>query len=198
MSNLATSFRFILAVFVLSAAMDALANGKQPAKYRLSDQIHHVPEILLLDQTGAAESFDELVKRKPRTIISFIFTSCPGICPMITANMVRSVPKLESFGEEFQILLVSVDPEHDTPERLAAYAKRFQAGPEITFLTGTNDTIFQVLRSLDAVYEGSNRMNHQPITLIATEQPNKWRRIDGLVGSDVLIEQYGMLVQNIA
>jgi len=87
-----------------------------------------------------------------------------------------------------------VDPEFDTPKRLREYAARFDAGDPIRFLTGDRADVFQVLRSLEALYEGSNKMNHQPVTLISSDEPGDWMRIDGLIGSDVVVEQYRKLV----
>lgn len=193
------NLKFCLAVLILcslSLSHQAWSQGERSGNFVISDRQYHLPDIELLDQTGGRVNIAELVAQQPRTIISFIFTSCPGICPMITANMARSVPDLRQAGEDFQILLISVDPEHDTPGRLADYAERFRTGPEIRFLTGTNDTVFQVMRSLDALYEGSNRMNHQPITLISSGRADLWRRIDGLIGSDTLIEEYRKVVDN--
>ncbi len=189
-------FLSALIVCSLSFSHQAWSERQRAENFLVSDREYHLPDLELLDQTGQTVNIAALVEREPRTIISFIFTSCPGICPMITANMARSVPSLQEVGEDFQILLISVDPEHDTPPRLAKYAERFRTGREIRFLTGTNDTIFQVMRSLDALYEGSNRMNHQPITLISSGQPDIWRRIDGLIGSETLIEQYRKLINN--
>lgn len=156
----------------------------------VSEKDYPLPSVDLRDQEDRPVEFAALRSGEERTIISFIFTSCAGICPMITANMARSVPGLDGIDDDYRIVLISVDPEHDTPERLKAYAERFKTGPKITFLTGTREQIFQVLRGLDTVYEGANKMNHQPVTLISHGSGTAWRRIDGLIGADTVIEQY--------
>src|SRR6056297_131772 len=173
----------------LGAASSAIADPGE-RNFLVTEEVYVLPDVTLVDSAGDPVRFSDITDETERTVISFIFTSCAGICPMITANMARAVPALDQIGNDYQILLISVDPEYDTPARLAEYADRFNAGKKIRFLTGTRDNVFSVLRSLEALYEGSNKMNHQPVTLISGAEHGGWTRIDGLIGSEVLIEQY--------
>ena len=184
----------IIAIVALAGVVTDAPAGQKQRNFVVTEQTYALPEVALVDSTGRSVEISSIAAQAERTVISFIFTSCAGICPMITANMTRAVPELDAFGDDYQILLISVDPEFDTPKRLNEYAERFNAGEEIRFLTGTGDNVFKVLRALEALYEGSNKMNHQPVTLISRDEPGKWTRIDGLIGSDVLVEQYRKLV----
>jgi len=182
---------------ILSLPALAETNSKSMRKnFVVSERNYALPAIELHDQNGAVVDVASLRDSGQRTIISFIFTSCAGICPMITANVNRSVPELERIEHDFRIVLITVDPEHDTPERLAAYAERFRTDPKIRFLTGSREQVFGLLRDLEALYEGSNKMNHQPVTLISSGSAQAWRRIDGLIGSDTLVEQYREVVEH--
>jgi len=184
----------LLAVFgAMALASHALA-GAKPTDFVVTEKTYTLPAVDLVDSDGRVVDVARVTDQAERTVISFIFTSCAGICPMITANMARAVPELDALGDDYQILLISVDPEYDTPERLSEYAQRFGTGAAIRFLTGDRGDVFRVLRSLEALYEGSNKMNHQPVTLISHDAPGSWVRIDGLIGSDVLVEQYRRLV----
>lgn len=188
----------VLTMLLLAGAMAAapVAGADQKARnFVVTEQSYVLPDVVLIDSAGNRVDFPAITSDAERTVISFIFTSCAGICPMITANMARAIPALDAFGDDYQILLISVDPEHDTPARLSEYARRFDTDAKIRFLTGDRDDVFHVLRSLEAVYEGSNKMNHQPVTLISQSRPGGWIRIDGLIGSDVLIDQYRKLAQ---
>ncbi|MDT8408676.1 MAG: SCO family protein [Wenzhouxiangellaceae bacterium] len=162
--------------------------------FLVSQKNYTAVDVDLVTAAGESVNFNQLVSSREVTVISFIFTSCAGICPMITSNMVRAVPELDKTGDDYQILLVSVDPDFDTPERLSEYAQRFNTGNTIDFLTGPREDVVEVLRSLDALYEGSNKMNHQPVTLIRNSDAGPWARIDGLIGSEVLLEQYQRFV----
>lgn len=181
--------RILVAPALLALSLLALA-GQGENDFLVTEKVYSLPEVTLVDSAGEPVRFSEITGDAERTVISFIFTSCAGICPMITANMARAVPALDQMGDDYQILLISVDPEYDTPARLAEYADRFNTGEKIRFLTGDRGNVFRVLRSLEALYEGSNKMNHQPVTLISGAERGGWTRIDGLIGSEVLIDQY--------
>lgn len=75
------------------------------------------------------------------SVVDFIFTSCGGICPVMTNNL-SDVHRMFSEEEDVQFVSVSVDPETDTPEVLREYAKRNRANPERWyFLTGDLEAI---------------------------------------------------------
>lgn len=65
----------------------------------------------------------------------FGYTRCPNVCPLTLDRLARAIADGGSGAQEARILLVTVDPEHDTPEVLAAYAARF--GPPVRGLTGS-------------------------------------------------------------
>lgn len=68
-------------------------------------------------------------------VADFMFTTCPGPCPRMTSQMHQVQMALE--GQGIQLVSFTVDPDHDTPEALAAYAQKFKASPGVWhFLTG--------------------------------------------------------------
>jgi cytochrome oxidase Cu insertion factor (SCO1/SenC/PrrC family) len=97
----------------------------------------YIPNLTVMTQRGKPVKFyDDLVKGKI-VIISFIYTSCTDICPLTTARIAQLEEKLgDMVGREVFFLSMTVDPEHDTPERLKEYAERFGAGPGWSFVTG--------------------------------------------------------------
>jgi protein SCO1/2 len=99
-----------------------------------------VPDFQLTTQAGTPFSSKEL--RGRIWVADFIYTTCPGPCPLMSAKMRR----LQSSDPNLLLLSFSVDPEHDTPEILAAYAKRFNAGQNWYFLTGARDTLQMLSR----------------------------------------------------
>lgn len=76
-------------------------------------------------------------------VANFIFTRCPTVCPVFTAQMAGLQRDLAAKGAaEVRLVSFSVDPSHDTPERLAEYGTRHGADFERwTFLTGEPDAI---------------------------------------------------------
>ena len=76
-------------------------------------------------------------------IADFIFTSCPGPCPLISSRMAELQRPLEK--SDVHLVTITVDPETDTPEVLRDYAERLHARPgRWDFLTGDKDTIFKL------------------------------------------------------
>ena len=91
-----------------------------------------VPEFELTDQAGQAFTAGSLKGRA--WIADFIFTSCAGTCPQMTARMAALQGKIPP---EVRLVSISVDPQRDTPAVLAAYAGRCGADPvRWHFLTG--------------------------------------------------------------
>lgn len=81
------------------------------------------PEFSFTAHDGATVSKASLAG-KP-FIANFIFTTCRTVCPLLTTKMVRLQRQLP--GAELRFVSFSVDPEHDTPEALAAYARQWNA-----------------------------------------------------------------------
>lgn len=80
-------------------------------------------------------------------LVNFYFTSCHGICPMLTANM-RSLLKLIAKQDDLQIISVSVDPAKDTPEVIKAFRAKYAiANENWVFLTGNQDDVFNMART---------------------------------------------------
>lgn len=121
-----------------------------------------VPDFNLVDQEGRPFTDEDLAGRVH--VIGFIYTTCTDICPAITAQMRTLQTELARAGLTDQVHLVSltVDPEHDTPERLAAYARMF--GADTTswhFLTGRPHHVRAVVEKGFLV--GIERVEHDPI-----------------------------------
>jgi protein SCO1/2 len=99
-----------------------------------------VPDFTLTDQTGrqfhSAQGLNGHV-----WLANFIFTNCPGPCPRMTSQM-KQVYQQSKGSSDLQVVSFTIDPERDTPEVLAAYAKRFQTDPQNWhFLTGSRDDL---------------------------------------------------------
>ena len=89
-------------------------------------------------------------------IVEFFFTTCPSICPIMNENMVKI--QNEFYGNpEFGIASFSIDPNHDTPEILKAYAK--EKGATLKnwhFMTGDKNEIYTFSNDGFRLYVGEN------------------------------------------
>ena len=103
-----------------------------------------VPEFQLTNQDGRAFGSEQL--RGKIWIADFVFTTCPGPCPIISSRMSELQKPLEK--TDVHLVSFSVDPEHDTPQVLRAYAEKLQAQPQRwDFLTGSRKTIYDLIRN---------------------------------------------------
>ena len=85
------------------------------------------------------------------TVMGFIYTHCPDICPMTTHNMYLTEKKLEKEGiKNVKFVALSFDPDRDTPEVLTDFAKiRELDFNDWTLLTGNKNTINDLIKRFD-------------------------------------------------
>lgn len=89
----------------------------------------------LVDQRGHSIGLAEL--RGKVWVADFVFTSCPTVCPKLTTRMAKIQHRSRNLGDAFHLVTFTVDPENDTPARLAQYAATYHADPSRwSFLTG--------------------------------------------------------------
>ncbi len=108
----------------------------------------------LTNQAGERVSEADFAGRP--TLVYFGFTYCPDVCPMTLVTIDRAMEMLpEGVGEDLQTLLISVDPERDTPEAMQSYVAS-DAFPEgLQGLTGTPD---EIAAAADVFKAGYNRV----------------------------------------
>ena len=100
-----------------------------------------VPNFELVNQDGQRFGSAQLAGKI--WIADFIYTSCPGPCPMISTRMSELQKPLEK--TDVHLVSFSVDPEKDTPDVLRGYAEKLHAEPKRwDFLTGRKSAIYNL------------------------------------------------------
>jgi protein SCO1/2 len=100
-----------------------------------------VPSFQLVNQNG--QSFGSTQLAGKIWIADFIYTTCPGPCPMISTRMSELQKPLEK--TDVHLVSFSVDPEKDKPEVLRGYAEKLHVDPKRwDFLTGPKSTIYDL------------------------------------------------------
>ena len=103
-----------------------------------------VPWFQLIDQNGAPFGSPQLLGKI--WIADFVYSTCPGPCPMISSRMSELQKPLRD--TDVKLVSFSVDPRHDTPSVLRDYAAKLNAQPgRWYFLTGDKDTIYGLSRN---------------------------------------------------
>lgn len=103
-----------------------------------------VPSFQLTNQDGQPFGSTQLVGKI--WIADFIFTSCPGPCPMVSSRMSELQKPLEK--TDVHLVSFTVDPEKDTPDVLRGYAEKLNAqASRWDFLTGSKATIYDLSKN---------------------------------------------------
>jgi protein SCO1/2 len=149
-----------LVVLAVLAAWPAVWSLRTPIPRR-PPVLGTVPAFQLTDQDGRAFGSQDLAGRV--WVASFLFTRCQTVCPRVTAQMARVQGRTRNLEPALHLVSFSVDPEHDTPARLAAYAQAHRASPRMwTFLTGPADAVQETVEGGLRVSMGKDGADPSP------------------------------------
>jgi protein SCO1/2 len=136
-------------VAALLGTLLAVGCGKEAASFRASDVTgaSFGRDFALIDHHGQMR---RLADFKGKVVVVFFgFTHCPDFCPTTLAELAAARRQLGPQAERVQVLLVTVDPERDTPQVLSRYVTEFD--PSFIGLTGSPEQIAAVTREFKVV-----------------------------------------------
>jgi len=152
----------------------------------------YFPNTELITHDGeTVRFFDDLVEDKV-VVVNFIYTSCPDVCPLETAQLTRVQRILgDRLGKDVFFYSITIDPDVDTPEVLSEYRDRF--GANWMFLTGDEGEIIELRRKLglyvEEIQDGSN--NHNVNMIIGNQSTGRWMKRSPFENPHVLADQIG-------
>lgn len=151
---------------------------KVPRRLDEGEQRRYFTDTRLLDQDGREVRFYTDALRGKIVLISFIYTSCTDICPILMSNLSDVQNSLgDRFGKDVFFVSISVDPEDDTPEELKKYAGRFEAKPGWTFLTGPKKDVDAVIRRFGEFQEDFE--DHSMTFVLGDVKNARWSKMRG-------------------
>ena len=157
------------------ALCSLVACGDKPQEFHATDvsEADFGKSFELVDHYGQVRYLEDF--RGKVTVVFFGFTHCPDVCPTNLAKLADVVGKLGDSARDVQVLLVTVDPERDTPEVLAGYVTAFNPG--FVGLTGSVEQIATVAREFRIFYQksegprpGMYSVDHSAGTFILDQQ----------------------------
>lgn len=160
--------------------------------YSRTEHGYNLPDLTLVSMNDERVTLQKALESDKPVFLNFIFTTCTTICPVLSATFSQVQEQLGDERDQVRMISITIDPEHDTPERLRTYAARFKAGSQWEFLTGDLDAIIATQKSFD-IYRGS-KMNHEPITYLHASNEAPWIRLDGIASASDVIKEYRKLV----
>jgi protein SCO1/2 len=151
MSAFSSQRRRLIATAIATATAVALAGcGPKKAAFIGSDITGTKlgQEMAMVDGNGDQRS---LADYKGKVVVVFFgFTHCPDVCPTAMAELAQAMELLGKDAAQVQVLMISVDPQRDTPAIMSEYVKAFD--PSFVGLTGTPDQLSKTAKSFKAYY----------------------------------------------
>jgi protein SCO1 len=148
------------------AASDA-TRAPAPAKGSpLAGGATEAPRFTLRDQNGRVVRL--AAQRGRLVLLTFLYTHCPDVCPLIAENLNEVLRELGSERKDVRVIAVTVDPQHDTPGAIRAFIREHRLLPQFLYLTGPPrrlQTIWQNYNVL-SLRRNEQRVDHSALTLL--------------------------------
>lgn len=154
MSVLSHKRRSLLALPAAAAALSLLAAcGKKEVSFIGSDisGTKLGQDMAMQDASGKLRTLADYKGKV--AVVFFGYTQCPDVCPTSMAALAEAMELLGKDAGKVQVVMISVDPERDTPEVLSAYVQAFN--PAFVGLTGTPEQLSKTAKSFKAYYAKS-------------------------------------------
>jgi protein SCO1/2 len=122
------------------------------------DEPTYVPDFSLIDKSGTPVTLADL--KGQVWVANFFFTNCPAQCPAMNLRM-GQIQRALPDGAAAKLVSITVDPDNDSPEVLAEYAKTFHAKDDRwLFLTGDKQAIIRLAKEGFKLPAGENPNDH--------------------------------------
>jgi protein SCO1 len=136
------------------------------------------------DQTGATRPLTSL--RGKQVVMAMIYTHCAAVCPLSVSEMKR----IEAKHPEVQLVLVSLDPAQDSPQRLAAYAvKRGLSSSRWMLLNGNEADVRDLAATIGVRYRriSADDLAHSNILTLLDGEGRVARQGTGVMDDDAIL-----------
>jgi protein SCO1/2 len=118
-----------------TAGTDHAAHGGTTFKGGTISPRRTAPPLRLRDIDGRLVDIRDL--RGHPVLVTFVYSSCPDVCPLIMSNLRRAREDAGPLGAQMRVIAVSVDPKGDTPARVRAFLKARRVDGFVDYLIGS-------------------------------------------------------------
>lgn len=139
------------------ALLAGCGEHQSPSPYHAADVTVplELADFHLTDSHGKPRNLTDF--RGKVVVLFFGYTHCPVICPTTLADLAQVMGMLGKDADKVQVIFITIDPEHDTPELLAQYVPYFH--PTFLGLSGDAQATAQTAKSFGVSYEKQNYKN---------------------------------------
>lgn len=145
------TLRFI--PFLLLLLMVTACGGQEadPSQFKGTMMPSAIPAPDFALTNGQGETVNLSDYKGEIVLLYFGYTFCPDICPTTLSELSKVQHQLDDGGEKIQVVMVTVDPQRDTPDKLAEYVDHFH--PDFAGLSGTKEAIDAAGEGFGIYYE---------------------------------------------
>jgi protein SCO1/2 len=153
------------------------------------------PPIALREASGRRVTLAQ--QRGRFVLVTFIYTHCPDVCPLITANLNAVLRRLGADRTKVRVLAVSVDPVGDTPRAVRAYARRKHLLPQFVYLIGSRTQLRRVWAAWNvlAVQSKPDLVDHVAYTALVDPAGKERALYDASVHASQVIHDLRVLMR---
>lgn len=159
----------------------------------------YAKDFHLTDQNGQVRTLKDF--KGKLVVLFFGYTQCPDVCPTTMAELAQARKLLGPDGEKVQGLLVTIDPERDTPELLKAYMTNFD--PSFLALRGSPEQLAALAKDFKVFYKkvdgktpGTYTMDHSAASYVYDTQGRLRLYTRYGTGPQALASDLKLLLQN--
>jgi len=151
------------------------------------------PPVSLHDASG--RRFTLSAQRGRYVLVTFIYTHCPDVCPLITSNL-NTVLRTLGPKANIDVLAVSVDPKGDTASAVATFVRSHRLRPQFHYLTGSTKALERVWRlyNVSSVRRGGAGVDHTLYTLVLDRSGRTRVLFDSLAKPAAMVHDVRLLL----
>jgi len=151
----------------------AAVQGPVPSPYRGITVAEPVaaPNFALRDQAGKLVTMSS--RRGRYTLVTFLYTHCPDVCPLIAEHVNTALRRLGAEANDVSVLAVSVDPKGDTPAAVKRFVAVHRLLPHFRYLTGTAAELRPIWKAYNVAADpdsGTTAVTHSAFVLLVDRQ----------------------------
>jgi protein SCO1/2 len=165
----------VLALLLLTGA-----DYPPPQTMRQSGAAQWFGNVTLTDQNSRPVRLYEDLMAGQVVVVNAYYTGCRAACPEAMGTLSHLQAKLAIDGVPARFISITVDPEHDTPDRVALYARSLEAGPDWSMLTGDPATVRRALHKFGLETNPEDPGDHLNVLYMANLRTGLWEKVFSL------------------
>lgn len=174
-------FLAVLALLLLTGA-----DYPPPQSVRQSGAAKWFGNMTLTDQDGRRVRLYEDLMEGHVVVVNSFYTGCRAACPQAMGTLANLQAKVAIDGIPARFISITVDPEHDTPDRIALYARSLDAGADWHMLGGDPAAVRQALHKFGLDADPDDPSDHLNVLYMANLRTGLWKKVFSLAPMDDL------------